>query len=370
MIPLIVHSHYSLMWGTASPRQLCRAARQMGYERLALTDTDNLYGLWPFLAACRREGITPIVGAEVTDPGSRRRAVCLVETDEGYRNLCRLLTRRHFQTAEFDLKADLPAHAAGLTVLTVHSDMLDAWRAAGVAVVAAMPRRALPATHPLRATARRLRVPVVAVPGSFFLHPEDIAVHRILRAIARNTCLSRLEAADTAPPDAWLAPPEEYERRFLPCPETLVAAAAVAERLTFTGPAFGTVMPPLQGHDARAAAKRLREDAYSGARRRYGEELSEAVVERLEHELALIDADGLFRLLSDRARHRGVEPAHLRPRLGGGLARRLLPGHHQCLPGQAQPLLRTLSQPRPQGPARHRRGLRLGRARRRPRNSA
>jgi DNA polymerase-3 subunit alpha/error-prone DNA polymerase len=280
------------MWGTASPRQLCRAARQMGYERLALTDTDNLYGLWPFLAGCRREGITPIVGAEVTDPGSRRRAVCLVETDEGYRNLCRLLTRRHFQTVEFDLKADLPAHAAGLTVLTVHSGMLDAWRAAGVAVVAAMPRRALPATHPLRATARRLRVPVVAVPGSFFLHPEDIAVHRILRAIARNTCLSRLEAADSAPPDAWLAPPEEYERRFLPCPETLVAAAAVAERLSFTGPAFGTVMPPLQGHDARAAAKRLREDAYSGARRRYGKELSEAVVGRLEHEFALITQMG------------------------------------------------------------------------------
>ena len=33
-------------------------------DRLALTDTDNLYGLWPFLAACRREGLTPIVGAE------------------------------------------------------------------------------------------------------------------------------------------------------------------------------------------------------------------------------------------------------------------------------------------------------------------
>ena len=72
MIPLVVRSHYSLMWGTASPRQICRAARRMGYARLALTDTDNLYGLWPFLAACRNEGITPIVGAEVTDPVRRR----------------------------------------------------------------------------------------------------------------------------------------------------------------------------------------------------------------------------------------------------------------------------------------------------------
>jgi DNA polymerase-3 subunit alpha/error-prone DNA polymerase len=288
MIPLIVHSHYSLMWGTASPRQVCRAARQLGYERLALTDTDNLYGLWPFLAACRLEGLTPIVGAEVTDPGSGRRAVCLVETEKGYRNLCRLLTRRHLHAAEFDLQADLAVRAAGLTVLTAHVELLDAWRAAGVAVAAVLPRRALPAAHPLRAAARRLGVAAVAAPGSFFLHPEDSAVHRILRAIARNTSVSRLGAGETAPADAWLASPEEYERRFLPCPDALAATAAAAERLTFTGPRFGTVLPPLPGHDARSVAERLCADAYAGARRRYGGELPEAVVERLEHELALI----------------------------------------------------------------------------------
>jgi DNA polymerase-3 subunit alpha/error-prone DNA polymerase len=280
------------MWGTASPRQLCRAARQLGYERLALTDTDNLYGLWPFLAACRREGITPVVGAEVTEPGRFRRAVCLVETDQGYRNLCRLLTRRHLHAAEFDLQADLPVRAAGLMVLTTHPDLLDAWHAAGVAVAAVMPRCTLPASHPLRTAARRLRVPVVAAPGSFFLRPEDVAVHRILRAIARNTSLSRLTTGDSAPPDAWLAHPQEYQRRFLPCPDALTATAAVAERLTFTGPHFGTVLPPLPGGGAQSAAQRLRADAYDGARRRYGDELSEAVVERIERELALITQMG------------------------------------------------------------------------------
>jgi DNA polymerase-3 subunit alpha/error-prone DNA polymerase len=276
------------MWGTASPRQICRAARRMGYDRLALTDTDNLYGLWPFLAACRREGVTPIVGAEITDPGSRRRAVCLVETDTGYRNLCRLLTRRHLQAETFNLESDLPACAAGLTVLAAHPDLLEAWHAAGVTVAAAMPRRVLLATHPLRTAARRLGVAAVAVPGSFFLCPQDAAGHRILRAIARNTCLSRLEARDQAPVDAWLAPPAEYERRFTASPEALSATAAIAERLVFTGPRFGTVLPPLAGHDAESAVRNLRAEAYAGARRRYGAELGEAVVERLEHELGLI----------------------------------------------------------------------------------
>ena len=102
MIPLVVRSHFSFGRGTASPAALCRAARRMGYRRLALTDTDNLCGLWPFLAACRREGITPIVGAEVTEPGRPQgpRAVCLVRDPAGYAHLCRILTRRHGFTDE------------------------------------------------------------------------------------------------------------------------------------------------------------------------------------------------------------------------------------------------------------------------------
>jgi DNA polymerase-3 subunit alpha/error-prone DNA polymerase len=260
----------------------------MGHTRLALTDTDNLYGLWPFLTACRREGVTPIVGAEVTDPGSARRAVCLVENDAGYRSLCRLLTRRHLEPGAFDLGAELPAHAAGLAVLTPDAGLLAAWHAAGVAVAAALSRRPTPAAHPLRRTAARLGVPAVAVPDAFFLQPEELALHRVLRAIARNTCLSRLPATDTAAADAFLAAPPEYARRFAACPEALAAAEALAGRLTFTGPRFGTVMPPLAGHDPDGTAARLRADAYAGATRRYGAELAEPVVERLERELALI----------------------------------------------------------------------------------
>ncbi|MBW2228712.1 MAG: PHP domain-containing protein, partial [Deltaproteobacteria bacterium] len=68
MIPLSVRSYYSLMWGTCSPERICAGAKQRGYDHIALTDTDNLYGLWPFLKSCERAKIKPIVGAELTDP--------------------------------------------------------------------------------------------------------------------------------------------------------------------------------------------------------------------------------------------------------------------------------------------------------------
>jgi len=275
------------MWGTASIKRLCRHAAALGYDRLALTDTDNLYGLWPFLTACRRAGIRPIVGAEVTDRKTRYRAVCLVENDTGYANLCRLLTRRHLDDT-FDLKTSVPCLSQGLTILTGSPDLTAVWHAAGVRIAAAMPRRPLPLSHRLRRTATDLGVPVAAVPGSFFLEPENIVVHRMLRAIDQNTSLSCLKRADMAPADAWLAGPDTYARRFAPCPEALRATEEIAERLEFTGPKFGLVMPPWRHPDGRDATDHLRTAAYKGARQRYGTELSEPVVERLEHELEII----------------------------------------------------------------------------------
>ena len=254
MIPLTVRSQYSLMWGTASIPDLCRTAKQLGYRRLALTDTDNLYGLMPFLAACRREGLGPIVGAELTGRDGKQRAVCLVETADGYRHLCRLITRRR-RDEEFDLEQAVISHARGLKVLTRHPDLLTAWHDAGIPVGAAMPRAPLPPSHRLCRTAKRLGVPSVATPGIFFIRPAAFHLHCLLRAVSKNTGLSRLAPGDVAPADAWLASPDAYRDRFRACPDAVEATERFAESLTFTGPAFGTVLPPWKDPGGRDAVE-------------------------------------------------------------------------------------------------------------------
>src|SRR5690606_3694989 len=117
LAPLVARSHFSLLRGVTPVEDLCRAARARGYTRLALTDRDNLYGLPAFLKACRYVDLQPIIGAEITDPapGSTRRAICLVRDEEGYRNLCRLITARHGEG--FSLTEAVRAHAQGLIVL-------------------------------------------------------------------------------------------------------------------------------------------------------------------------------------------------------------------------------------------------------------
>jgi hypothetical protein len=121
-------------------------------------------------------------------------------------------------------------------------------------------------------------------------------------------------------------------------------------------------MPPWMDSHNHSADPCLRRAAYAGARHRYGEELPEAVVERLEHELRRYRPNGLFGLFSGGTRHRVAQPAHLRTGIGRRLSGGLLPGHHQRLPGKAQPVLRPIPQSRPHGSAGHRRGFCLGRA--------
>ena len=292
MIPLTVRSHYSLMWGVPSVRQLCSRAKELGYNTLALTDTDNLYGLWPFLAACREYNLRPIVGAELTDPNSAGRAVCLVKTNEGYSNLCRLITRRH-RDKDFSLKHALPEMSKGLITLTRSPELLAHWcslrvKGMDLDLGAALPRAPLSSAHPLCQLALKNGIPMVATPGSFFLHPQDHDAHAMVRAIDENTSLSRIEPGNLAPANAFLGSPEHYAKKFAALPQAVKATYELGDRLEFQGPDFGIVMPPYKLPQGRTAQELLRENTMAGATKRYGSSLPGNVIQRIDYELSII----------------------------------------------------------------------------------
>jgi len=319
MFPLRVRSSYSLLAGTASPATLCRLARQHGYPGLAMTDGDNLYGLWQFLAACRREGLRPVVAAELSEPGSTRRVTCLVEDETGYRNLCRLLSRRH-DPAGFDLAAALAAGSQGLTILGGDLPLLDELWERGLAPVADLGPQPTEAGGRLRTWAGRRGLTAVATPASRLAGDDERELYRLLRAIARTTTLSRLETLESPAGVHPLCGPEVYRRRFAVWPEVVPATLAVAERCAFTGPAFGIVMPPWRGGGETEAAPVLRHKAYAGARRRYGDDLGETVVDRLEHELRIIAAMGYsayFLVVRDIVHRKGADGRRHKRRICG-----------------------------------------------------
>src|SRR6266496_4044009 len=96
-VELHAHSAYSFLDGASLPEELAVRAAELGYEALALTDHDGLYGSLEFAHAAKEFGVRPITGAEVTLAGGAH-VTLLVESPRGYANLCRLLTAAHKDT--------------------------------------------------------------------------------------------------------------------------------------------------------------------------------------------------------------------------------------------------------------------------------
>lgn len=128
-VELHLHSHWSLLEGASTVRELVATAKGMGYTGLALTDHDGLFGAMEFAQIAREAGLQPITGAELTmEDGSH--LTLLAETVVGYGNLCRLVSvaRGHgapSRDAEERLRTEprlpwsaLATHAAGLICLT------------------------------------------------------------------------------------------------------------------------------------------------------------------------------------------------------------------------------------------------------------
>jgi len=299
MIPLVTHSHYSLLTGTASPEKLCRTAKKLGYRQIALTDCNNLYGLMPFLNACQREEITPIIGTELSfripvrentgRQSGAKRVFLLAKNAAGYRNLCRIITVHHLQP-EKDLSETIVSRHNDLLLLSCEPELLWDWHERQMGVYAALPLRMNKKNHTLYRLAKSLGVPAVAVPDSFFPEPEGFTIHQLLRAIAAKTTLSALPAESCCSPEAWLAPPVVYADRFSAWPELIRNTFRLAEQCAFRGPDRITVMPPYPASDSSPTAvdRELHHRAHAGAARRYGTPLPAAVEKRLREELTVI----------------------------------------------------------------------------------
>jgi error-prone DNA polymerase len=282
-IHLHVHSAYSPHWGIHSPTALCAAAKAAGMTRMALTDRNGVYGIQRFLGEARKADIAPLIGAEAVS-GSQR-AVLLAKNVDGYANLCRLLSALHGQS-HFDLAAALATYRNGLYILSDDPVLLG--RLAG------QNHRDLyvelsPGHHMERALglARRLGLPPVATTRAVFLREEDIGTHRVLRAIAGNTTLTRLLPGDCAGPADFLRTGAGLNDLFPHCPEALENTARIADGCQTNWDFSTTVFPRFRGLADRRAIDLLEKRAREGALWRYGA-INDKTAARLKKELAII----------------------------------------------------------------------------------
>jgi DNA polymerase-3 subunit alpha len=117
---LHVHTEYSMLDGASRVDALMAHVAQAGMPAVAITDHGVMFGAIDFYRAGQRHGVKPILGAEIyMAPGSRfakgnRRAgdepyyhlTLLAETQQGYRNLMRLVSRAYLEGYWYKPRAD------------------------------------------------------------------------------------------------------------------------------------------------------------------------------------------------------------------------------------------------------------------------
>lgn len=98
-VHLRLHTEFSVVDGTNRIDEIVKAAQADGQPALGITDLNNLFGAIKFYKAARGAGIKPVVGCEVmlqglgSDAQAVSRVVLLVQSRQGYLNLCELLAR-------------------------------------------------------------------------------------------------------------------------------------------------------------------------------------------------------------------------------------------------------------------------------------
>jgi error-prone DNA polymerase len=123
-VELHAHSAYSFLDGASLPEELAARAIALGYDALALTDHDGVYGSLEFAHAAKHFGVRPITGAEVSVGGAHLTLLC--ETQHGYANLCRILTDAHARTRVPGKERELLPAGTSIDVLEQHAEGLVA----------------------------------------------------------------------------------------------------------------------------------------------------------------------------------------------------------------------------------------------------
>ena len=317
-IELHCASAFSFLRGASLPETLVERAAALGYPALALLDADGVYGAPRFHKAARRAGLKAIIGAELTIafqiPNSKSQIPnskspiptwslpVLVESQEGYRNLCRLVTRMKMRA----LTAGVPAaHACavgwkGEGALTLEE--LEGWTTGLVALggrplldgrhygvgglldrlVGLFGRRHVCVElqrHLLRdeeadssaldALARAFRVPVVATNGVRFAEPADRPVFDVLACVAHRTTLDAAGRRLARNAERYLKSPEAMAQLFADRPDALAGTAALAERFEYTMADLGYRFPQYPVPAGGTEMAFLRQITEVGARERY-----------------------------------------------------------------------------------------------------
>ena len=358
-VHLHTHTEFSMLDGAARIPDAVAAAVNDGQPALGITDHGNMYGVLDFYKGCNQHGIKPIIGTEAymalesreerparrgrklddsggdTDSGTKLyyHLTLLAENNAGYSNLLKLASRAFLEGYYYKPRMDwdlFAEHNEGLIATTgclgsvVQQSLLKGDyqgaldRAARLQDIfgrdnlfVELQDHDIPAQKrcnpQLLEIAQTLKAPLLATNDCHYTHQHDAISHDALLCVQTGSQMSDPDRFKFHGDQHYLKSAREMRSLFSELPESCDNTLWIAERAD-VNIEFGNVylpdfpLPP----EFETDDDYLRDLAFEGAKKRWGNRLSDEIVDRLGYELRVIsdmDFSAYFLITWDLIRH-------------------------------------------------------------------
>ncbi len=335
-VELTARSNFSFLRGASSPVAMVERAADLGYDAVAITDCDGLYGSVRAHQEAESQGVRLVLGCELTVRLSPPHGTLTVhvENHAGYTNLCRILTKSHELHPKGDARVSRPGVArnlyAGIPLDYVLPRTEGLWALAHgdleegeiAALKGAFGDRLSLAVHRhfdgrdpallarAGSIAASLDIPICATNSVRYALCADKPILDVLHCIREGTTLDEVGRAVACNAEAYLRSPAEMTRIFSDHPDWIARSRHIADACTFH-------LKQLQYHfpcgvEGEAPDEALRRLTYEGVSARYPAGAPSRIVTQIEKELAFIATKKLapyflcVREIIDIARRRDI----------------------------------------------------------------
>ena len=369
-VHLHLHTHYSMLDGACTAAGLAKLAGEMEMSACAITDHGYLGGAEEFHRVLSGAGINPIIGCEAyVSPTTRFdrnptvdfikgfHLVLLCENQQGYHNLCKLISEAYRNGLYYKPRVDkelLREYHGGLIALSaciageiprrlLNNDPAAAERALleyadifgrenfFIELMDHGMEEERAVIAPLAGLARKHGLGLVATNDVHYMRQEDHEAHEVMLCIQTGARLDDEKHFRFPAPEFYFKSPQEMKAIFRDYPEAIANTVTIAERCSMKFDYGANHYPVFYLPDGSTPTREtLRNVCLDNLPMRYDfdartktdlNDREKAVIERMDYELGVIERTGFcsyFMVVSDFIRYGKEHGVPVGPGRGSG----------------------------------------------------
>ncbi len=286
------HSYFSFGYGTISPENLLKWAKESEHKNFVLTDINNTAAAIEFIRLAKLEfGIKPIVGVDFRK-GVEQQFVALAQNNEGFAEINRFLSY-HLEN-EVDIPEKAPDFSNVFVIYPFEKTPFQKLKPHEF--VGVRPEQLLKLKF---SEWRNHQDKLVILKANTFFHKKGYNTHRLLRSISENVLLSKLEAEKQATEKDVFCDETALRNLYSEFPKVIENTQNILDECTIDfefknyqkshNQQVYTPNGTLQ--DDRLKIRQLCEE---GLQFRYDGNPTKEILERLENELKVLNARGYY----------------------------------------------------------------------------